>query len=69
LFKFHIIKAQTEFETFRKKVIEEITADSLEAILAMFEVNKEPLKIMQDIENTVNKNKNSTDKAISIHEE
>ncbi|MCP1226649.1 hypothetical protein [Sebaldella sp. S0638] len=64
-----IVKAQTEFEALSKKVIGESTADSLEATRAMLEANREPLKIMQGIENAVYQHKESTDKAIGIHEE
>ena len=52
----------------REKIIEN-SLPSFDGINAVAEINERPIKALQGIEDAVNKHKDSTDKAISIHEE
>jgi hypothetical protein len=61
-------EAQIKNEALRKQVLEEFTSAALEGTKAELEANERPMKALQNIENAVYKHKNSTDKAIGIHE-
>ena len=61
-------EAQIKNEALRKQVLEEFTSAALEGTKAELEANERPMKALQNIENAVYKHKDSTDKAIGIHE-
>lgn len=64
-----IVEAQIQGENMREEFLKNISAESSKALRAELEANERPLKIMQGIEEAVYKHKDSTDKAIGIHEE
>ncbi len=63
-----IIETQIQNEALRKQVLEEFTSAALEGTKVELEANERPIKALQNIENAVYKHKDSTDKAIGIHE-
>ena len=60
-------EALVKNEETRKKIIEN-SLPSFDGISAVAEINERPIKALQNIENAVYKHKDSTDKAIGIHE-